>query len=71
MTDTPTVPLPDPEPGQEPTGELPPGVTEADASALDELAAAGWGEGDDGDPHVPGDLLELHEAIEAREAGLL
>ena len=61
----------EPEPDQAPTGELPPGVAPEDAAGLEELAAAGWGEGDDADPHVPGDLLELHEAIEAHQAGLL
>lgn len=53
------------------TGELPAGFTGVDPAALDELAAAGWGEGDHEDPHVPGDLLELHVALEAKEAGLL
>jgi hypothetical protein len=57
--------------GQEPTGELPPGFAGADPAALDELAAAGWGEGDHEDPHIPGDLLALHVALEAQEAGLL
>lgn len=59
------------EPGQEPTGELPPGFADADPAELEALAAAGWGEGDHEDPHVPGDLLALHVAIEADEAGLL
>jgi hypothetical protein len=44
------------------------GVDPADLRAL---ADAGWGEGDHDDPHVPPDLLELGEAIKAREAGLL
>lgn len=61
----------EPEPGQEPTGELPPGFDGVDPADLNALAAAGWGEGDDEDPHVPPDLLELGEAIKAREAGLL
>lgn len=60
-----------PEAGQEPTGEPPPGFADADPAELDALAEAGWGEGDDEDPHVPPDLLELGEAIKAREAGLL
>jgi hypothetical protein len=60
-----------PEAGQEPTGELPPGFEGVDPADLDALAAAGWGEGDDEDPHVPGDLLALHVAIEADQAGLL
>ena len=46
-------------------------MTEEDVPALQALAAAGWGEGDDEDPHVPGDLLALYEAIEAQDAGLL
>jgi hypothetical protein len=58
-------------PSQDPTGELPPGVTEADVPALQELKAAGWGEGDTDDPHLPEGLLELGEAIQAHEAGLL
>jgi hypothetical protein len=57
--------------GQEPTGELPPGFDGVEAADLDALDAAGWGEGDHEDPHVPGDLLALHVAIEAQEAGLL
>lgn len=60
-----------PEASQEPTGELPPGFADADPDELDALEAAGWGEGDHEDPHVPGDLLALHVAIEADEAGLL
>jgi hypothetical protein len=60
-----------PEAGQEPTGELPPTFDDADPAELDALAAAGWGEGDHEDPHVPGDLLALHVAIEADAAGLL
>ncbi len=40
-------------------------VTAADAPALDELAAAGIGEGDfDGHDHgVPAELVELHEVL--------
>lgn len=60
-----------PDPTQAPTGELPPGFSHARPEDLDALAAAGWGEGDHEDPHVPPDLLELGEAIKAREAGLL
>lgn len=43
----------EPEPGQDATGELPPGVTEADGLALETLAAAGWGEGDHEDAGLP------------------
>ena len=32
------------------------------------LAAAGWGEGDGQDHHVPPDLLELHEVLEWQAA---
>lgn len=60
-----------PDTDQEPTGELPPGFREEDAEALQELADAGWGEGDDQDPHLPAGWLELGEAIEAKKAGLL
>jgi hypothetical protein len=63
----------DDEPGQEVTW-LPfegTAVSSADVDALHELAAAGWGEGDHQDPHVPPSLLELHVAIEARDAGML
>lgn len=56
---------------RDPTGELPAGFADATPEELDELAAAGWGEGDHEDPHIPGDLLALHVAIEADEAGLL
>lgn len=64
--------MPDPDaPDQNPTGQLPPGLTAEDAQALEDLAAAGWGEGDHEDPHIPDGLLELHVAIEADEAGLL
>lgn len=64
--------MPPPAPGQEPTGEPPPFALPTDDAALAELEAAGIGEGDfDGDHHVPADLLELHEAIEAYQAGLL
>lgn len=40
---------------------------------LEALADEGIGEGDFDEEghHVPADLLELHEAIEAKEAGLL
>jgi hypothetical protein len=49
--------------------QWPPHITIADAPALDELAAAGWGEGDDGAPHeVPLDLLELYEVLEWQRA---
>lgn len=56
---------------QEPTGELPPRFHGAAPAELVELTNAGWGEGDHEDPHVPAELLELGEAIKAREAGLL
>lgn len=44
----------------------PEGTSSTDAPALDELAAAGIGEGDfNGDEHgVPTDLVELHEVLE-------
>jgi hypothetical protein len=56
---------------QEPTGELPPGFEGVDPADLRALADAGWGEGDDGDHHVPGDFLALWVAGEAKQAGLL
>lgn len=48
----------------------PDNVTPGDAPALDELAAAGIGEGDfDGDQHgVPTDLVELYEVLEWQRA---
>ena len=50
--------------------EWPEGITEADAPALDELAAAGIGEGDfDGDHVVPPHLVELYEVLEWQAAG--
>lgn len=43
----------------------PPGITAADGPVLDQLAAAGIGEGDFTDDHgVPAEMVELHEAIE-------
>lgn len=42
-----------PEPGHEGSGELPPGVVDGDRAALEELAAAGWGEGDHEDAGLP------------------
>lgn len=49
--------------------DWPPEITADDAPALDALAAAGWGEGDDGaDHHVPADLLELFEVLEWQTA---
>ena len=46
------------------------GITDADAPALDELAAAGIGEGDFDDDHgVPADLVELSEIQEWLDAG--
>lgn len=45
--------------------EWPDDVTSGDAPALDDLAAAGIGEGDFGENHhVPAELIELGEAIE-------
>lgn len=47
----------------------PPGITAEDAPALEQLAAAGIGEGDfDGDHVVPPHLVELYEAIEWQAA---
>jgi hypothetical protein len=50
----------------EPEVTWPAGVTDADADALDALAAAGVGEGDfDGDLHgVPYEAIEAYEAME-------
>lgn len=51
--------------------DLGPAFEGVDPTELDELAAAGWGEGDHEDAHVPDDLLELHVALELVEAGVL
>jgi hypothetical protein len=48
----------------------PPGITEDDAPALDDLAAAGIGEGDlaGDEAGVPTDLVELYEVLEWQRA---
>lgn len=57
-----------PDPDQPPVVAWPETITADDAPALDALAEAGWGEGDGDDPHVPPDLLELHEVLEWQAA---
>lgn len=52
MTDV-SADLSQPEPGHEGGDELPPTVTELDGSALQALAASGWGEGDHGSAGLP------------------
>lgn len=53
-----------PEPDQEPTDELPPHLVEGDRDALDQLAAAGWGEGDHGDAGLPDGFWDDEEEPE-------
>lgn len=66
-----------PEPDQAPTGSLRAlaargaggdETATGNARALDELAAAGWGEGDTDDHHVPPGLVELHEILDWQAA---
>lgn len=56
-----------PEPGHEGGDELPPEVTAEDGPALEELATAGWGEGDHEDAGLPPGHWERQRDSDRRE----